>query len=326
MNLKNVPTLKFSEIKVGITMGDPSGVGPEIIAKAIKRLSGLAEFIVIGDRWVFDKSQVASRKLQGLKFIDLHNVNHKDFSFGKVRAEYGRASVEYLNKALELIKTKKIDCLVTAPICKESINKAGFHFPGHTEYLTSKTNSKNFVMMLFNDKIKMSLVTRHVSIREVSTNITTKAINETIVLTHKCLRRLFFIKNPRIAIAGLNPHASDNGLIGKEENRVIKPALYKLKGLKKHIYGPMSADVAMYKAYNKEYDCVIAMYHDQALIPLKLLGDKGGVNMTLGLPFVRTSPLHGTAFDIAGKNVAKADSLIAAIKLAAQCTLNLKKA
>ncbi len=326
MSLKNIPISKYSKIRVGITLGDPSGIGPEIIAKAVKRLSGKAQFIIIGDKWVYDKIRNPKSEIRNCRFVDLHNVSRKNFSFGNVRAEYGRASIEYLDKALELIRKKEIDCLVTAPICKESINKAGFHFFGHTEYLAQKTKSKHFVMMLLNKEIKISLVTRHLPIKEVSSGINRKTISGTIVLTYEALKELFRIKNPRIVVTGLNPHASDNGLIGKEENSVIKPTLKRLSGLAKFIDGPISADVAMHMAYQKKYDCVIAMYHDQALIPLKLLGDESGVNMTLGLPFVRTSPLHGTAFDIAGKKNANADSLIEAIRLAVKCRSNLKKA
>lgn len=326
MSLKNIPISKSSKIRVGITIGDPSGVGPEITAKAVKKLKGLAYFVIIGDRWVFNRLRYKIPNAKDLEFIDLKNIDHKSFSFGKVRSEYGKASIEYLDKALELIRKKKIDCLVTAPICKESINKAGFHFSGHTEYLTQKTKTKHFLMLLFNKHIKIGLVTRHLPIAEVSSRITTKAICETVALAYQGMRKMFSISHPRIVVAGVNPHASDNGLIGKEENRVIKPALKRLKNLKNCVSGPLSADVAIHLAYSKKYDCVIAMYHDQALIPLKLLGEDKGVNMTLGLPFVRTSPLHGTAFDIAGKNIAKADSLIEAIKLAVKCTINLKKA
>ena len=325
MNSKSKHILKSSRIRVGITMGDPSGIGPAITLKAINELRDLAEFVLIGDKWVFEHASCLMPHASCVKFIDLNNVPHNNFSFGKVKAEYGKASIEYLDKALELIKNKEIDCLVTCPISKEAINLAGLNWPGHTEYLAKRTHTKDFVMMLLNKHLKISLVTRHISLKRVAWEITKDKISKTILLTYKSLRELFLVKVPRIVVCGLNPHASDNGVLGKEENRIIKPALKSLRKKIKHIYGPLSADVAISKANQKEYDCVIVMYHDQALIPLKLLDKQTGVNITLGLPFVRTSPLHGTAFDIAANSaLANPASLIEAIKLAIRCTLNLK--
>lgn len=321
-----MPRPKY-KIRIGITMGDPSGVGAEIIAKAVKALAGLAEFVIIGDKWVFDKCTSAQvLECSSIEFIDLGNVEHKNFTFGKIRAEYGRASMEYLDKAMELLKKKQIDCLVTAPISKEAINLAGFHYSGHTEYFTQKTNTKDSVMMLLNEQLKFALLTQHIPLKEVSLKLNQDKICRVVSLTYTALKKLFRIKNPRIVVCGLNPHGSDNGLIGNEENKIIKPAIERLKTKLKDIRGPMGADVAIARASKNEYDCIIAMYHDQALIPLKLLGGYTGVNITLGLPFVRTSPLHGTAFDIAGKNKVDSTSLIQAIKLALQCTLNQRKA
>jgi len=320
---------KNYKVRVGLTLGDPAGIGPAIALKAIKKLKGLADFIVIGDKWVLDKIPNSKSQIPKGKLIDLDNVPHKNFKFGEVKAEYGRASLDYLDKALELIKNNEIDCLVTCPISKEAINLAGFTgFSGHTEYLAGATNTKHFAMMLLNKKLKISLVTRHIALREVSSQLNRAKLYETIAMTHKSLRELFCIKNPRLIVCGLNPHASDNGLIGKEENRIIKPVLIHLRKRLKGICldGPQAADVAILKASQKQYDCIIAMYHDQALIPLKISGGYTGVNLTLGLRFVRTSPLHGTAFDIASKpNLANPQSLIEAIRLAVKCTLNQKK-
>lgn len=178
--------------------------------------------------------------------------------------------------------------------------------------------------MLLNNKIKTSLVTRHIPLKDVSRALNQEKIRQTVLITREALKKLFFIKNPSIVVCGLNPHASDNGLIGDEENKVIIPALNKLRGKIKQLSGPIPADIAIAKTMLKQYDCVITMYHDQSLIPLKLSG--AGVNITLGLPIIRTSPLHGTAFDIAGKNKADCASLNEAIKLAIQCSLNLKNA
>lgn len=312
--------LKSRRIRVGITIGDPSGIGPAITAKAMDKIKGLADFVVIGDARLF-------KKIQGYKFINLDNLGRKHFEFGKIRAEYGRASIEYLDKAIELIKNKEVDCLVTCPISKEAINLAGFHYSGHTEYLARQTEIKDVVMMLLNNRLRFSLVTRHISLKKVASELKKDILYKTIFLTHQSLKKFFAIRNPRIVVCALNPHASDNGTIGREENRVIKPLLNRLKRRSLHIDGPLSADIAIAKAYRKEYDCVIAMYHDQALIPLKLCGLHSGVNITLGLPFVRTSPLHGTAFDIASNYAsANPDSLIEAIELAVKCTANLKRA
>ncbi|MEI6631258.1 MAG: 4-hydroxythreonine-4-phosphate dehydrogenase PdxA [bacterium] len=303
-------------------MGDPSGVGPEIVAAALKGVKGKAEFIVIGDRWVFKKAKVDI--LEEHKFIDLANVRRRNFRFGRIKAEYGRASIEYLERALELIKDKELDCLVTGPISKESINRAGFKFRGHTEYLVRRTQSKNFAMMLLNNRLKFSLVTRHIPIAKVPYALKREGLYITASLTHWALKKLFLINRPRIVVCGLNPHASDNGLIGGEENEIIKPALSAIRKSFPNVYGPLPADIAIARTAQGSYDCVIAMYHDQALIPLKLTSAESGVNITLGLPFVRTSPLHGTAFDIAGKDLARPDSLIAAINLAITCSINLK--
>jgi len=320
-----------AKIRVGITMGDPSGIGPHITANAVEKLKGLAEFTIIGDRRVFEKAKTKKQKAKNYRFADLKNVNQNNFSFGQVKAEYGKASIDYLDKARELIKNKQIDCIVTAPISKEAINLAGYKYSGHTEYFSQETGVGDFVMMLLNRRLKISLVTRHLPLACVASELTEEKIYRTVLLTRESLKQLFSLKNPRLVICGVNPHASDNGLIGKEENNILKPALSRLASVIDKaavIDGPLSADVAIKKAAEGHYDCVIAMYHDQALIALKLTGDKSGVNITLGLPFVRTSPLHGTAFDIAadGFRGASADSLIAAIKLAIKCASGQKNA
>lgn len=326
-----------NKIHVGVTIGDPSGIGPAMTLAAVGSLRGIADFTVIGDSWVLEQverkerhkdTKTQSHKVTGINFIDLGNVAHKNFEFGKVKAEYGKASIEYLDKALELIDEKEIDCLVTAPISKEAINKARFRYSGHTEYFSEKLRVSDPVMMLMNNKLRFSLVTRHIPLKDVSLRLSAEKIYRTSLITLEALKTLFLIKKPRVVVCALNPHASDNGLIGDEEGRLIKPAVKRLKAKDSAcFYGPLPSDAAVYKAYRGEYDCVIAMYHDQALIPLKLSGQETGVNLTIGLGLVRTSPLHGTAFDIA-KNPYSADpgSMIEAIKLAVRCAINLKKA
>ena len=314
------------KIRCLITMGDPSGIGPEIIVKALnsKRIKGLADFSIIGDAWVFGRNQKSRIKNQESRIIDLENVARKNFEFGKVRAEYGRAAWEYLEKALGLIKAKKADCLVTCPINKEALKLAGCDCRGHTGYIAEYFKVKDEVMMLFNRKFRVSLVTRHIPLKDVPQFLSKEKIFKTVLVTAKGLTSLFGIKHPKIAVCGLNPHASDNGAIGDEEKRSIIPALKKAKDRGILASGPYPADTLFSKA--GEFDCMLAMYHDQGLIPLKLSGFKDAVNITLGLPFARTSPAHGTAFDIAGKNAASAESLIQAIKTALQCAQNLRKA
>lgn len=331
----------MNNITVGVTMGDPSGIGPAVSVKAIRALKGKADFVVIGDARVL---KVVEKALgvkvskcsaiksladrQSVRVIDLKNVPRKGFEFGKISKDYGRASVEYLDKAMELLAAGEIDCLVTAPISKQSVRLSGFRFPGHTEYLAARSGTKDYCMMLLNDKMKFSLLTGHMPLNKVSQAISRDSVRKSISLTARSLRDLFGIKSPRIVVCGLNPHASDSGIIGKEEGAVFMPALKDLRrSLNAIIIGPVSADVAILKAGRNEFDAVIAAYHDQALIPLKLTGYGSGVNITLGLPFVRTSPLHGTAFDIAAKpELAEASSMTAAIKTAIQCVLNQRKA
>lgn len=329
MSLKNNPTLKSSKIRVGLTIGDPSGIGPAITLKALKILKAEADITVIGNSFVLAKAaRLLKTNNSCARLISLNNIQEKKFTFGKLNLENGRAALQYLDLALSLLKKNKIDCLVTCPISKEAINLAGAKFSGHTEYLSKKTGNNNLVMMLLNDKLKFSLLTRHIALGKVCTKLTRGIIEENISATIRGLRSLFSIKQPRIVVCGVNPHASDNGVIGTEELNVIIPALKilrkKIKGAT--IAGPLSADTAISRAAKGDYDCVIAAYHDQALIPLKLTGFDSGVNLTLGLPFVRTSPLHGTAFDIADNPVlANPNSLVSAIKLALQCTLNQKR-
>lgn len=314
-------------------MGDPSGIGGEIIAASLARISKWGECVVIGDRRVFDKSAVRSSCLPAgraqptdVEFVDLKNVRHKTFSFGKIKAEYGRASIEYLDKALELLGSEEIDCLVTCPISKEAIHRAGYAYAGHTEYLARKTKARQVEMMLLCRDLRFLLATRHIPLKTVSYALRAQALSRAITLAYRSLKSYFAVRDPRMVVCGLNPHASDNGVIGDEEARIIKPVVRRLQPAMRHLDGPLPADVAIVKAKNREYDCAVAMYHDQALIPLKLLCGYAGVNLTLGLRFVRTSPLHGTAFDIAGKGKADPSSLIEAVKCALECTANLKRA
>ena len=318
-------------VRCAITMGDPSGIGPEVIAKTLglPRIRGLADFTVIGDKWVLEKyksNKVRKYESRKVKFIDLQNVPKKGFAFGKVRAEYGRAALGYLDQAIALIKDKKIDCLVTAPVHKEAMSLAGCPFSGHTGYLGRAFKSKDIRMMLFNRKIKVILLTQHIPLKEVPQNITVQEILKTICCADANLKTLFGVSRPRIAVCGLNPHASDNGTIGSEEKEKIIPAIEAAKRKNIEVEGPYPADTIFNRAAAGVYDCVVCMYHDQGLIPLKLTGFSDTVNITLGLPFTRTSCGGGTAFDIAGKNKADPRSFIRAVETAVQCAINLRKA
>ena len=300
-------------------MGDPAGIGPEVTVKALSdlRISKLAHFLVIGDFFVIDKVRKSLRTKPEISLLDLANVRTTNFAFGIQKPAFGKASMEYIDKALGILKADEADALVTAPVNKSSIRSAGFkEFEGHTEYLAKKTAQKEFAMMFVGKNLKIALVTRHIALRDVASAITVDSICRTIRLTHEHLKRYFGVENPKIAVTGLNPHASDNGLFGDEEERVIIPAIRKASVGIKNIYGPLPADAGFYETLKGKFDAVVAMYHDQALAPFKTLYFNDGVNLTLGLPFIRTSPDHGTAFDIAGKGIADATSMKEAILLA----------
>ncbi|MBI5206592.1 MAG: 4-hydroxythreonine-4-phosphate dehydrogenase PdxA [Candidatus Firestonebacteria bacterium] len=321
-------------------MGDPSGIGPEIIARAQSFFSKEQDYntIVIGDADVLKqridmfnidgKVNIISAIEEGLftpgfiNVLDLKNVNLSKLIIGTVQEMCGKASVEYIYKAVEYIKENKIHAMVTAPINKEAINKAGFFYAGHTELLSRITGTKKFAMMLAGEKLRVVLVTTHLAVSKVGQNITIKKIEEKIKLTDDYLKKYFAIKTPKIVICGLNPHIGENGLFGREEIEKIIPAINNMKNKKIDVSGPYPADTLFYKAQNGIYDAVLVMYHDQGLIPIKMLYMDSAVNITLGLPIIRTSVDHGTAFDIAEKGIASYTSLKSAIKLAAHMVFN----
>lgn len=246
MSVKTNPILKSSKIRVGITIGDPSGIGPEITVSAIKRLAGSADFFIIGDQWVLGRFRQKTSSLPRVKLFDLKNVSRRNFHFGRVKAEYGRASVQYLDKALELIRRNEIDCLVTCPVSKEAVSLGGVSgFLGHTEYLARAMKVKDFVMMLLNKELRISLVTRHLPLGLVTKAADKDVIFKTILITYNSLQGMFGIARPRIVVCGLNPHASDNGILGHEENAIIKPVIARIRKIMKNISGPESADVAI---------------------------------------------------------------------------------
>ncbi|MCU0665785.1 MAG: 4-hydroxythreonine-4-phosphate dehydrogenase PdxA [Candidatus Omnitrophica bacterium] len=311
--------------RIAITMGDPSGIGPEIIAKSLNKIKGLADFTIIGDAFVLEKSGCDFRKNK-VRLVDLNNVSPGDFCFGKTRASYGRACVDYLDVCVRMAANNQVDCIVTSPVSKEALSMAGFNIVGHSEYFKKAFGVKNIVMMLLNKSLRFALLTRHIPLKDVSGSINASGLKQTFCLTVESLNKMFSIKTPRLVICALNPHASDNGTIGDEENKIIKPFLAAIGKNKGYSVKLLPADVAIKKMDQKLFDCALALYHDQALIPLKLSGDDTGVNITLGLPLVRTSALHGVGFDIAGKNLARPDSFITAVKQAVSCFKNSKYA
>jgi 4-hydroxythreonine-4-phosphate dehydrogenase len=281
--------------RVGITLGDQAGIGPEIVRAALAsgRLPTDAEYSIIGPTI--------------------------DCSLGQPTAETAQAAFDALEEAARLALEDKLDAVVTAPINKARMYEIGFNFPGQTEFFAERCGTQNFAMLLTGGRLTVALVTVHISLREVAAALKTAEIVRVGLLLHDFLQQRG-IDEPRIAVAGLNPHAGESGALGREEAGVIAPAVQqlqsKIQNPKSKIAGPFSPDTIFHHAADGAWDAVLCMYHDQGLIPLKLHAFHEGVNVTLGLPFPRTSPDHGTAFEIAGKSIARPDSMIAAINLA----------
>ena len=280
-------------LRVGITLGDPAGIGPEIVQAALAsgRLPENAEYSIIGSPIVC--------------------------SLGQPTSETARAALDALEEAAALALRGEIQAVVTGPIHKARMYEIGFQFPGQTEFFAHRCGVKNFAMLLTGGKLTVALVTTHLPLREVAGALRQDEIVRVGLLLEDFLHRRG-MRNPRIAVAGLNPHAGESSALGREEVDLITPAIVELNSQSPIFAGPFSPDTLFHHAANGNWDGVLCMYHDQGLIPLKLHAFHEGVNVTLGLPFPRTSPDHGTAFEIAGKGTARADSMIAAINLAAE--------
>jgi len=329
---------------IGITMGDPFGVGPEIAVKSLadKNIYSLCRPLLIGDANVFREAAALTGLV--LKIHPVQNETEAVFNpgqidvlqpadclveqlqYGTISAEAGHAAFASIEKAIELAKSGKIDAAVTGPINKEAINAAGHNFPGHTEIFAQYTGTKDYAMLLIYGDLRVIHVTTHVPIEQVSRLVTKKRVLKVIELAHDACEKLG-LKHPRVGVAGLNPHAGDGGLFGQQEQQHIAPAIEAAKSAGINADGPIPADTLFPKAIGGLYDICVAMYHDQGHIPLKVTGfiwdrenerwhSVNGVNITLGLPIIRTSVDHGTAFDIAGKGVASPDSMINAIEYA----------
>ena len=302
---------------IGITMGDPGGIGPEVILKALTspEIRAAANYVVIGSEKVL--SNISDRVLSdNISVLDLDNFTVNNALSHKPLPDSGKASVEYILKGLDLAINGKIDALVTAPISKEAIKLAGYNYAGHTELLKEKTSVENVVMFMVGKGLRVSFVTTHLAVNEISGAINQENVFSTIQITATGLKTFFGIDQPKIAVCGLNPHCGDGDRFGTEERDVIIPAIERAQEMGINCHGPLSADTVFNKALNGEFDIVVVQFHDQGAIPIKMHAFDSGVNITLGIPVIRTSPTHGTAFDIAGKGIADPGSMIEAIKTA----------
>ncbi len=321
---------------IGITMGDPVGIGPELICLALNRpeLYKVARPLVIGDVRIME----ASRKVTGTTHviasinipcaghfkpgcIDVLNISNLDLNsifWGHPTLASGRAMIDYINTAVNLALADDIAAVVTCPINKTAMKMAGSRFPGHTELLAERTRTSRYAMMMAGSRLRVVLVTIHLALRDVVASLSIDKIRTTISVTYDALKERFGIDAPRIAVAGLNPHAGENGMFGDEEARLIMPAIRYFQEKKMNVSGPHPPDTLFYHALDGAWDAIVCMYHDQGLIPFKMIHFADGVNTTLGLPIIRTSVDHGTAYDIAGKGIADPGSLTAAVLLAAQ--------
>ncbi len=323
-------------------MGCPAGIGPEIILRSFADQTDWTEIrpVVLGDRKVLEKcgaelglpapcmawtpgtslSAAAAGKV--IPVLQLSELTDTDLTWGQPNQATGKAMAHYIEAGVQLAQQGLIDGIATCPISKSSLNDAGYRFPGHTEMLASLTNTSSFAMMLAGSRLRVTLVTIHCPLREVAAQLTIQAVHTLIHITHQALSVDFAIDKPRIAVAGLNPHGGENQLFGSEEERIIGPAIQQARREHIDVFGPYPPDTVFHKAASGAFDAVVCMYHDQGLIPFKLLHFADGVNITLGLPVVRTSVDHGTAYDIAGKGLAEQQSLNEAIKLAAIISRN----
>ncbi|MFW5980631.1 MAG: 4-hydroxythreonine-4-phosphate dehydrogenase PdxA [Halanaerobiaceae bacterium] len=337
----------MTEKITAITMGDPAGIGSEIIMKAITRLTPeeRENLIVIGSLEILEEAekmvntainirsfsdietfQKAQDKADYLNLLDMENIKYEEVNFGKIQKNCGKAAVEYIYKAIELAKKNKIAGVVTAPIHKEAIKLAGIAEAGHTEIFAGAFGVENYAMMLAEADFRVVHVSTHVSLRKACELVKKERIYQVIKLAYRSLINMG-IKSPVIAVAGLNPHSGENGLFGSEEQEEIKPAVEQAKAEGIKVKGPEPPDTVFATARTGKYDIVVAMYHDQGHIPMKTAGFEydrekqewssvSGVNVTLGLPIIRTSVDHGVAFDIAGKNQASPESMIQAVEMA----------
>ncbi len=302
-------------------MGDPNGIGPEISLKAAVRLGDDLDVMLVGDRNVFkEHARVLDIAIERFEIREPSPPVTPEFiiNFGLISAAAGTRSMEAVRTAAELCLDGTVDAMATAPISKEAIAKAGYPFPGHTEFLASLANRTAQLMLMVADGLRVAVATVHVPLRRVPDLLTQELLVNQLELLAASLRHDFGIRKPKIAVLGLNPHAGDGGVLGGEEQEVIVPAMAQIDASVATLSGPFPADGFFGNRSYKQFDGIMATYHDQGLIPFKTLSFNRGCNFTAGLPLIRVSPDHGTAFDIAGKGSASEDSLVAAINVARQ--------
>jgi len=329
---------------IGITMGCPASIGPEIILKYFSQeiLSANISPVVLGDITVlekcadilgYDNIQIVpwtigtaspKRTVNLIPVLPLSHLHDTDIEWGTPNLITAKAMARYIIEGVKMAQDGSLDAITTCPISKYSLNQAGFSFPGHTEMLAELTDSKDYAMMMAGDRLRVTLVTIHCSLASVPKALTKDSITSLINTTHHALSVDLGIENPKIAVAALNPHAGENLLFGDEDQTVILPAVEECHKKGMLVAGPFPPDTVFFKAAQGAYDAVVCMYHDQGLIPFKLLHFDDGVNITLGLPIVRTSVDHGTAYDIAGSGVADPSSLTHAVELAGKISTNRK--
>ena len=317
-------------------MGDPVGIGPEIISKALcdPRIKACCHPVVYGDAArlkagakpsriepsVEDVTSINDVQFDGhfLTVVNPHPMDSRTLSWGQPSAASGAAMAAYLDAAIDDALADRISAIATGPINKHALKMANIHFNGHTEILAQKTGAQKYAMMLAGRRLKVVLATIHIPVKHVSDALSVDGITTIIDLTDEALKTRFGLASPRIAVAGLNPHAGESGLFGDEETGVIGPAIRYSASRGIRVSGPHPPDTIFYRASQGKYDAVVAMYHDQGLGPFKMIHFDDGVNTTLGLPIIRTSVDHGTAYDIAGDGIASAESMVAAITMAAR--------
>jgi len=320
------------KLKIGITLGDMNGIGPEIILKSLSDGRLFQDFtpVIYGSNRImnFYKKLLSIEEFNFHGAADVDAVVYKranlisitkeelDIQPGTVSDQAGRLAFLSLERAVKDLASNKIDVLVTAPINKKNIQSKDFNFPGHTEYLAKYSNVESALMLMCCDDLRVGVVTGHQALRDVADSITKARVLQKLQEVHKTLKLDFSIAKPRIAVLGLNPHAGDDGLLGREEKEIIQPAIEEARSQGVFAIGPYAADGFFASGSWKQFDAVIAMYHDQGLIPFKTIAGEYGVNFTAGLPIVRTSPAHGTAYDIAGKGLASEQSFRQAIYMA----------
>jgi 4-hydroxythreonine-4-phosphate dehydrogenase len=306
-------------------MGDPSGIGPEVALRACARLRREARYVLVGDRGVFEST---ARRL-GMKvaspIVETSSLRAADRRPGKPSPAGAEAAYQAILRAVALVQKGEAGAIVTAPVSKQAIQALGYDFPGHTELIAHLAGNADVRMMMAGSTLSIVLVTTHIRFSDVPRSLTPARIADTAAITFQALREHFGVRRPRIALAGLNPHAGEGGAFGDEETRILGPAIAEAAARGVRLDGPHPPDTVFARARGGEFDAVISLYHDQGLIPFKLLHFHDGVNVTLGLPFPRTSPDHGTAFDIAGRGKADPSSMGSALRLAATMAAHRKR-